>query len=264
MGTIRRLSASSLLLLGAVATVSCGDVGPIGHTGPGGSTGNPQPTPVVPAGPSLFVQDVKVERTSSSTELRGGAGAAQPNGDGALVRAFAIDEPGVSAETTVSRNESFVASLASPSTQMVHVELELDGVTSTPCSTPDFETRSDGTLGPLASPSCLSNDVAGALLIDYEPVADAATFTVKLTETCGEKQDIHVALHAGTRFRLQDAPTSIGAHETRSLSIVHPATDSSGEDVDLLVVTAAALGHVGGIPPEPAGAMVVSLPAVAH
>jgi hypothetical protein len=109
----------------------------------------------------------------------------------------------------------------------------------------------DGTIGPLASPRCLSNDVADAVLFEQGPASEGATFTIKLTETCGEEQNIHVALHTSTGFRLQDAPTSIGAHETVALSVIHAAPDTKGEDVDLLIVTN-----------SDAGAMVVSLHAV--
>jgi hypothetical protein len=233
MRTIHPLSASPLLLLWVVATVSC--------------TVNSQPPwhsePAVL--PALEVQDVTVVRTASSTELLGSPGAVGGQG-GSLVRAFAIDVPGVSTETDVGSDSTFQASLASPGIQTVHLEVESwSGAVVGPWN---FETKSDGTLEPLPSSHCLSNN-AGPILFDFIPAAnEAANFTVKLTETCGERQDIHVALHSGTSFRLKDAPTSIGAHETVSLSIVHAAMDSVGEDVDLLVVTDSDLG-----------AMVVSL-----
>jgi hypothetical protein len=253
MGTIPRLCAPSFLLLGAVAPVSCAV--------------NPQPTPVVPATtqlPELLVQDVKVVRNASSTELVGAPGAIDepgPDPTSTLLRALAIDAPGVSAEASVG--DSFELSLASPSIQMIHVELESSsGQVPTPGN---FETESDGSLGPLPSPHCLSNNAGGKPLFNIGEIPGARdveagvdevigviqSYTVKLTETCGEKEDIHVALHSGKYFSLQDAPTSIGPHETLSLTIAHSPKDPSSEDVDLLVITDS----------DP-GAMVVSLHAV--
>jgi hypothetical protein len=253
MRTIRRVSAASLLLLGATANVSC--------------TVSPQPIPVLPAlgPPGLVAQEVKVVRTASSTELVGAAGAIEdPEATGPVgadLWAFAIDAPGVSAEASVG--DSFKVSLASPSVHMIHLEVEsFSGQVATSLN---FETESDGTLGPLPSPHCLSNNAGRAPLFNIGPIPGdrdveagvvevvgiIQSYTVKLTETCGAKEDIHVALHTGKYFSLRDAPTSIGAHETLSLTIAHSKTDPSSEDVDLLVITDS----------DP-GAMVVSLHAV--
>jgi hypothetical protein len=196
--------------------------------------------------PTFDVHEVKVLRTASSTELVGAPGAISEPGIGGPVGAymwtFALDAPGVSAEGNVCG--SFDVSLASPSTQMISFELQSE---CTGLVGPlNFKAESDGTLGPLPSPRCLSNDATGGILaVGAASDGWGNTFTVKLTETCGEEENIHVALHTGTYFSLKNAPTSIGAHETIALTIVASPTI---EDTDLLVITDS----------EP-GAMVVSI-----
>jgi hypothetical protein len=233
---IGRIGLVCLLVGSAVA---CGD----GASGP--LVVNPQPIPVTSPVFALRPSDMHVVRSGSETELRGSPGAAEPAE--ALLRGFALDAPGVSAETTVDANKGFALSFASSRTTKFHLELEADDEISTPV---DVEEDSQGKLSKLPSAKCLSNDVSSAV-IEQGPLGEPTTFVVKLHETCGATQALHVALFDAAHFALHGAPTSIGPHQTLTLSVVHPAAKVAGEDVDLLLVNDAS-----------PGLMVVSLHAV--
>jgi hypothetical protein len=206
---------------------------------------NPQPLPVSDTDFELRTNDLELARSPTTTEIHGTAGAAAPVG--ALVRAFAMDATGVSAQATVGADGSFLASLGTASATEFHLELEAANRVSVPV---ELESRGNG-LVVLPKPPCLSDDVIGAL-VQQTNGSRPATFTVTLTETCGRTQAIAVSLHDGTSFVLRSAPTSIGANQSVSLLVDH-SSSPSGEDVDLLIVTG----------PDPtAGGLGVSLHAV--
>ncbi len=239
MGGQQRVS-SLLTVAAAIAVAACGSNG----TGGGPSGVSPQPLPVWGMDPALRQSRIRIVRAHGATVLQGADGAATV--EGLVVRAFALDAHGVSAQASATKSGAFDLTLDSATASSFYIEGEVMGLVAAGL---ELELAADGTLAKLPRPICVAFK-STAPIVEQSPAGTTSTFSVSIEETCGQAHALSAALCDGTKFRLDPVPAHIDPHASVTFKAVHGAAPA-GEDVDVLVVE-------DGAP----GALVLSMHAV--